>query len=64
MQWDRSAITTEGVEPLVGRMRRDADDGANRAVARGPELKTRLMETHAETPAYSRAQAPPCLSAL
>jgi len=41
------------VVPRVRRVRRDTNDGANRAVARGPELKTRLMETHAETPAYS-----------
>lgn len=36
----------------------------NRAVARSPKLKTRLMETHAGTPAHSRAQAPPRLSAI
>lgn len=63
-QWDRSSRSRPKGWNLVGSMRRDADDGADRAVARGPELKTRLMETHAETSAYSRAQAPPRLSAL
>lgn len=52
-QRNHDRYTVIGVVPRVRRVRRDTNDDASRAVARGPELKTRLMETHAETPVHS-----------